>query len=498
MWRAYEKSFRAATAAQRGLANSGQRAAAQRSFNKGSRSAQRGIVGPWDAPPPPEVGGYLDFSGVAIPSDITNGADFPLGRYVLPKHPWRSKDPIGLSASAANAHTVVLGPTTAGKTSSIIAPWIYSAMQFGYLVVAIDVKGGGDLLAKVDQYRVSQDPTVALQARTFDYNSPMSSISWNWLKELDEESAVNAAAEAICGKDRDNDPNREFRLRDLKWMRGILELASATRVSWTVEDLLVLLNDQRRMEDLIGRFGNPRVVGRLGDLVGMDAQDYARSVQFVTTYLEVLNTSGFVEVTRRSDQTLDALDADGGLVIVSAPIADGKLAEAASGIFLSLFLNRRFKKFGAAPRPVLLVLDEAPRLRDRIDLPSLLSLSAGAGVSVVLAVQEVHDLREDERDVIFANCANLILMAGAGHKTTEYVSSRLGRRIAVKKTRSTSHALREGRVVQSGFENAEVPVLGHSELASPPGGQYGATVHSYSLSRKPIIVDLTRSDLLTN
>ena len=79
-------------------------------------------------------------------------------------------------------------------------------------------------------------------------------------------------------------------------------------------------------------------------------------------------------------------------------------------MFLCQFLNKQLQKFDTRSRPVLLILDEAPRLKDRIDLPSLMWLAASANMSVVLAVQEVNDFREDERAVIFANCGTWVLM----------------------------------------------------------------------------------------
>jgi hypothetical protein len=41
----------------------------------------------------------------------------------------------------ANRHTVVYAPTQAGKSTSIIAPWIYAGMRAGYLVIALDLTG---------------------------------------------------------------------------------------------------------------------------------------------------------------------------------------------------------------------------------------------------------------------------------------------------------------------------------------------------------------------
>jgi type IV secretory pathway TraG/TraD family ATPase VirD4 len=496
MWRLSKGIFEVSAAAQRGVVHSVNQSAAQRQTMRGSRAAQRGIIGPWDPPPPPHLGGYLDFSGVATPADISgNGADFPLGRYVVPRKRWEAREPIGLTATAANSHTVVFGSSTSGKTTSIIVPWIYAGMRAGYLVVAVDLKGNNDLLDKVGLYAASQPALPEVRIGVFDYNSPGTSMSWNWIADLDDETSVNAAAEALCGRDRENDPNREFRLRDLKWMRGLLELVNNTRATWTVRDVLALLDDQNRLQLLIKRQSGSRAAVRLSDLASLDPADYSRAVQFVTTYLEVLNTDGFVRVTRRSELSMHDLDAEPSLFVVSAPHADQKLGEAVSGLFFSQFLNKQLQKFNTQSRPVLLILDEAPRLKDRIDLPSLMSLAASTRMSVVLAVQEVNNFRDDERDVIFANCGTQILMGGAGPKTTEYFGARLGTRVGVRQVQSSSYTRSEGRAWQSGHQAADVPVLGHVELSNPPGGPFSAVVHSRSLSRKPIIVDLTRPDL---
>lgn len=81
-------------------------------------------------------------------------------------------------------------------------------MRAGYLVVAIDLKGNNDLIDKVGQYAGSQPAMPDVTVGVFDYNAPGTSMSWNWIADLQDEAAVNAAAEALCGRDRDNDANR--------------------------------------------------------------------------------------------------------------------------------------------------------------------------------------------------------------------------------------------------------------------------------------------------
>jgi type IV secretory pathway TraG/TraD family ATPase VirD4 len=259
--------------------------------------------------------------------------------------------------------------------------------------------------------------------------------------------------------------------------------------------VLELLEDHARFQFLLKRHGGSRASTRLASLVSIASDDYYSKVQFLTTYLEVLNIDGFVSITRRSELIVDELADDPGLFVVTAPVTDGRLATAVSGLFLGQFLQRQYRRFNRDSRPVLLVLDEAPRLKDRIDLKQLMSVSASSGMSVLLALQEVTDFDESERDVILSNCGTHILMQGGGQKTTEYFGGRLGTRIASRQTHTSGIGHGQGRSFQAGVQSMEVPVLGRAELASPPCGPYGAFVQSYSLSRKPILVDLAREDL---
>lgn len=501
-WQVTRGLFSASNAAGRQMANAATTNAAIRRANKGHRAIRSGIVGPWDAVPA-GAQGFLDYSGTATPADVRwQTWAFPLGRYVLPKSPrfgqgFQTKEEFGLSPETANRHTAVYAPTQSGKTTSVIAPWIYSAMAQGYLVVAIDLKGNGDLLSKVQEYAATQQPLPEVAISNFDYTDPGRSVPWSWIRELQgDDTAIEAAAGALVGRDRDNDPNREFRLRDLKWMRGLLEYAASSDHNWTIETLLKLLDDQPRLARYVTNTAPSRSQSRLSDLVFLPEDDYYTKVQFVTTYLEVLNTKGFNRVTARRGLTLADAAAEPGLLLVTAPLADGRLSEAVSGLFLSLFINTQLKKFNTNTRPVLLVLDEAPRLKDRLDLPQLMATSASSGMSVLLAIQEVTDFEEKERDTILSNCATHILLPGAGAPTTDYFGKRLGTRSVARQTQSMNYSRRDGQSFQTGVQNADVPVLGRAEMTAPPGGPYSGIVHCHALTMKPILVDLTRYDLV--
>ncbi|NNN15363.1 MAG: type IV secretory system conjugative DNA transfer family protein [Acidimicrobiaceae bacterium] len=464
--------------------------------NGGAHAARKGLIGPWDPPPPPNVSGYLNFAGVARPEDIDcREWWFPLGRYVVPKYPWQATDPIGLSASEINRHTLVVGPTRAGKTAGLIAPWIVEGVLAGYNVVTLDLKGGGDLQRDVAAYRDSLPTRPPIRLRRWDYRNPSARNSWNFIRELDSDGAINAAAEAICGRPRDNDPNRNFHLRDLKWAKGLLELAYDTGEDLTVKDILSLLADQQSLESVIRAYPQSRGAQRIADLCTLDFPEYSKTTQFLTTYFEVLNNDGFVSATSQPRLSLnDVASGQASITIINAPVSDGELAEIASGLFMSLLLNRRLSAFGQTSAPLLVVLDESPRLQDRIDLGRTLSLAAGANVSLLLAAQEIEQFHEDKRNEILANCGTLVVMAGCNFSTTDVVMKRLGSRVETQLS-STSTYDKNGRSTGYTSNINTVPVLGHNELSNPPTGIRGATVVNNRLSRRPVLVDFTRPDL---
>lgn len=501
-WQVTRGLFAASNSASRQMANAAATNSAVRRANKGSRAVRRGLVGPWDQVPA-GAQDFLDYSGVATPNDVQwQTWALPLGKYVLPKAArfgdgFQTKDEFGLSPETANRHTVVYAPAGSGKTTSVIAPWIYSAMAQGYLVVALDLKGNGDLMSIIQQYAASQSPLPDVAISNFDYTDPMRSVSWNWIRELSgNDAALDAAALALVGKGDDLGQNRVFWQRDLKWMRGLLEYASTSDHNWTVETLLRLLDDHPRLARYITNTAPDRARSRLTDLVYLPETEYYEKVQFLTTYLEVLNNPGFNRVTARRELKMQDVASEPGLLLVTAPLGDGKTSEAVSGLFLSQFISAQLKKFNTGSRPVLLVLDEAPRLQARLDLPQLMTTSRSSGLSVLLALQEITDFEEKSRDTILSNCVTHILLPGAGAPTTEYFGKRLGMRTVARQTQSMNYSRREGQTFQTGVQNAEVPVLGRAEMTTPPGGPYSAVVHCHELTRKPILVDLTRYDLL--
>ena len=494
-WKAAKGLWGASNAAYK----AGQSSVANAANNRLSRGARMGILGPFDPPPPPRAarGRLWDYRGVARPSDIAPiQIDFPLGLFREPRR-WSARQAIGIPEAVANEHTAVLGPTRSGKTVSVVAPWIYSALGLGYSVVAVDVKGNDDLLGAVKGYSASRG-SLGVAVVKWDYTDPAHSASWNWIEDARTDSEVNAAVEAVCGRPSDSDPNKFFHQSAVKYLRGLLQLAPTVPGNLTLSDLLAILNDQSQLEALVNSRSGHSGAGRLSELTGLTPGEFTKYTMELKTRMETLDTAGFGAVTRSAKFGFDVLRSpDPVLVIVTAPISDGQLADAASSLFLGQFLQRALSGFGRVARPILLALDEAARLQNRIDLGSTLSLVAGAGVSVLLATQDVSQFDEDKRDEILANCGTMLCLPRVSQATTDYFSGRLGE-MAFESISDTTASNRSSGASRSRTRSTERGrVLDHREIASPPPqfGNWPGVMHAPSIATAPILVDLTRQDL---
>lgn len=465
----------------------------------GGRGVRRGILVPGDPPPRATAGGsYYDYRGVlalrSVPPDL-QAAEFPLGRYI---HPARgARQPIGLPAGVVNHHVAVVGRSGAGKTTGVIVPWIIAGLRAGYSVVTIDVKG--DLLDLVTRaVRASGQPSP-LRGRpdTLDYTRPAISFGWNWLAELDSDRAIDNAVQSIIGKQPPPGTDPYFFNLDSQILRGLLELVSLSggRGSLTASHLLRVLKDQSRLSRLLARHPASPAAARLRDLPALDADDYTRRITGVAVRLDALARPAVEAVTNRSD--LRAADVLRGqrFVTVVAPLQDGQMASMLSSLFINQLLFRAYQRF-AAPggAPLLLVLDEAAQLADRVDFENVLSVARAAQVAVLVAVQDVAQFKdENQRSVVFANCGTLICLAGSSSESAKLMSQRVGEHpVQVASVSTGPSPSGWGSSSSTSTSVQMVPVLGAREIMDPPFGDRAAVVHSRDLANRPLLVDLTR------
>ena len=217
IWSAYWKLNQAMAHGAASVA-SGSATAAQ--VRRGSRGVRRGYLAPGDPPPVSTAGGgYHDYRGLldlrSVPADLAQST-FPIGQFFSPVGGC-TRGPIALPDGVVSQHVALVGPTGAGKTTSIIVPWMAAALHAGWSVVAVDVKG--DLLQ-----RVLQEPGVAASGRAaeYSYKRPATSRHWNWLSELDSDRAIDNAVAAVLGREAPKGVDPFFYDQDSMILRGML------------------------------------------------------------------------------------------------------------------------------------------------------------------------------------------------------------------------------------------------------------------------------------
>lgn len=458
------------------------------------RGARRGLLAPGD--PPPNAGeSYYDFRGVLslkkVPPEY-QAAEFPLGRYIDPaKGP---KQPIGLPSEALEKHAAVVAPSGSGKTTSIIVPWIVAGLRAGWSVVAIDAKG--DLADCVKDTVRASGQRLGIRPQVLDYTNPATSAKWNWCAELDSDEAISNAVDAIAGKECPEHVAATFWLRDKRILRGLFEMvmASPRRDQVTAELLLTILRDQDKLAKNLQRYPSSPANGRLKSLLQMYPDKYAEEIADIENKLDVLTTPKLKAVTGRAGMRAADVLRSPSFVSVVAPLHHGDMASMLSGLFINQLLFRAYDRYtNPGGVPLLLVLDEAAELKNRVDFKSLLSVARAARVAALVAVQDVTQFDDKSRSIVFGNCGTLIYLPGTTHESAKYLSDQLGQHPVQTVSTSIGPAANGyGSQRTQSRQSAMVPVLGEREIHDLPFGRYTAVVRSRPVTDLPFLVDLAQ------
>lgn len=464
-----------------------------------NRSARTGLLVPGDpSPVGGGVAGYYDYRGTAQPGELRFARDpvLPIGKlWDLPARRPRPSHSVWLGANDLRQHLAVIGPGRSGKTAGFIVPWAVAGLRAGMSVIAVDVIGslGRQILAHGQATAAPSTSAPRRRIAAWDYRNPQ--ISWNWISELDSERMVEAATEALLGRERPNDPQPYFHQRDSRLLKGLLLAVQRRPANLTATELLRIIADRDELEQVVIASADPRAEAFVREVLYLDPGDYVKAVSGVVNALTPLASPAVDKVTARDQLRLDDALTHPGLLLCGAPMGDGKLAIATSSLLLSLLKQRLFERI-AAPPPVrtLLIVDEAARLADRLAFEQLLSVAAQAGATVCLALQDLAQLtRHEDRSAVTTNCGAMFCLPGVSKTTASALRDRLGERPEESVSFDQNFGLGGGRRV--GQQYAMVPVLRERELMSPPLAGWPAVAHVRSMSDKPFLVDLTRADL---
>ncbi len=470
------------------------RAGARASSNASAKSVGRlpyfvrrsGVLAPGDPPPAPGFD-LMDYRGVAETQAVRPlvGGPISLGRHFDCRRGRGA--PIGLAPQMLFRHAAVVGPPGSGKTHSVIIPWIVSLLRMGSSVVTIDVKG--DLLANIQRHAAVGGPTGA-QLQVWDY-SGAPSHRWNWLAETTDTRAIEAAVVSILGKENKSDPQPFFYFRDVRWLRALIRLVNGPGRQGVPVDLVRLVSSQSALQTALCGAGAPAGTN-LQDLATMEPDEFSRAAAGLQNSLAIFGEPRVQRVTETSDFRLSDVSAKPTLLVGVAPLADGNLGDVLSGMLISQVVMQVLARFGSSQHPLFLIIDEAPRLKSRIDFEQILAVARGASVGVCLACQDVAQFGDEAtRSALLTSCDTLVVMPGSSNETATYLSKRLGERLietrSVTQTGGSSFA--PNYSVSGAVSNG--PVLGNREIMHPPFGPYVSVIHARSTTRMPILSDLS-------
>jgi len=453
------------------------------------------VLGPGDPPPmADQIQDCWDYRGVAEEGELSKlfHGTVRLGVYWHPKR--GAGRPLYLPAELLHRNCAVIGPPGSGKTEGIIIPWTLQLLGAGYSVVTVDVKG--DLFDRL------YGPARQMGVRVWYWNpaDPVRSLSWNWLDEVRDGRDIEAAVQSILGRPRLNDPQPFFYERDYRWLRTIIGITKQVYGNQARPQMLYqMVGDQEALRDVFRKY--PQVRSRaveLADLFQFSVDEHSRAVSGLLNALHLFNDPSVVKVSDKSDFQLPTIGRATTLFVIGASLADARAAEVLSSIVLNLlfsFIYRRFSPGGSQTQlPLYFMLDEAPRLKERINFEEVLSVARAAKVGICLAMQDVTQLGE-ERQVssILSNCLTIILLRGSSPAAAKYFSERLGQRVDQVIVQSRHRGpfdlfSQQGSTIQT----TVVPVLREREIMYPPFGQYCAVCQVSPITNKPFLIDLTQ------
>ncbi len=335
----------------------------------------------------------MDYRGTATEKELValkqNGV--PIGRFMHPKG--KPTTSLKLPVEMLQRGCAVIGPTGSGKTEGIVLPWITALLQQGASVVTCDVKG--DLFDKL----LPETRKLGVRLWYWNISDPARSMSWNWFEAIQDYRDIEAATQSILGKPKPNDNQPFFYERDYRWLRSLINITKQAYKHTALPCYLyALLIDQNALGNLFKQ--SPAIqhlASDVSDMLSFSPDEHSKAVSGLLNALHLFNTPPIRHITERSDFNLNEINDAPTLLIIGAALADGHASEVMSGMFINQMNNYVYRRLSAAQPttfPLYFILDEAARLKERINYEEMLSVVRSAKVGVCLASQDVSQFGE--------------------------------------------------------------------------------------------------------
>jgi type IV secretory pathway TraG/TraD family ATPase VirD4 len=457
------------------------------------RVRSRGYLAPGDPVPPPGTD-LLDYSGL-VPFRVVAGTlsgspgvtlaaavDLASGNGVTAYQ---------LPLERFFQHLAVVAPPGKGKTYGVVAPLAVRLLRAGATVVALDVTG--DLVNAIKEFSEGSPTGQTIPFFHWSTDSSRGRHSWNPLAGLqaDDLTAVEGLKTSILGEEPADPRHRYFFDRELRILGALIRLLLAESGDPTLTDLMALAVRRDVLRTRLAKPQHASLLLELQDFLAADDADAPQMIGELQTRLAPFIAPQVRPQISHSDFSLAGVLRRPSLLVVGAELYLRQRGEIAASLLVNRLSAELATRYGVTRGvPVVFLLDEAPVLARRINLPSLLATARATRTGIVIAAQNVTQFGDEaERSTVFDACDTMMILPGASDASVALFASRLGRREIRRQSVSRELGKRRGSVSTSG---ESVEVLGRREIMQPPFGRYPALVHSRSDGIGAIAVELDR------
>jgi type IV secretory pathway TraG/TraD family ATPase VirD4 len=454
------------------------------------RVRNRGYLAPGDPVPPPGTD-LLDYSALAPASTLRRSAEGVTLAAAIDLGRGSAAAAYRLPLERFFQHLAVVAAPGKGKTYGVIVPLAVRLLRAGATVVVLDVTG--DLVNQIRDFGAASSTGQAIPFFHWSTDPARGRHSWNPLAGLDADdlTAVEGLKTSILGEEPADPRHRYFFDRELRILGALIRLMLAEASDPTLFELMALAVHRDILRDRLAKPEHASLRLELHDFLAADDASAPQMIGELQTRLAPFITPQIRPIISRSDFSLTDVIRRPSLLVAGAELYLRQRGEIAASMLVNRLTAELATRYGTnSGAPVVIVLDEAPVLARRINLPSLLATARATRTGVIVAAQNVTQFGDEaERSSIFDACDTMMILPGASHPSVRLFQSRLGRREIRRQSMTREFGKRRGSV---SFSGESVEVLGSREIMQPPFGRFPALVHSRSDGIGPVAIELDR------
>lgn len=333
----------------------------------------------------------------------------------------------------ADGHILIIGGAGSGKTTSCVIPTLKT---WNSSIFAIDIKGD---LSKQATYLNRTSKVFDIKEPNFTYNPfdvvKNSDNTSNSLKNL-VYSLIPLSADV-------KDPFWINNARTL--LNGLILHLYKLGANFT-ETMQIILS--RNISDLIQEIidsDDTESQMYLNRFVGMDLKTLSGISAEMLSQIEIFGTDTYLkEVLKPSDNSISIEDLENNTdIFIKLSESDLKIYKNFVSLIINQFLECFEKRIENNNKPILMLIDEFPRLSKLDNISNALATLRSKKITIALVVQSKSQLNalygKDTAEVITDNCSYKAILKATEPNTQEWCSKLVGTFEKEKKSKNISN-----------------------------------------------------------